>query len=100
MRLMRSDDTVTGPVNLGNPREFSIEQLGKLVIQLTGSKSKLVYRPLPQDDPKQRQPDISVAKQLLDDWGPRTELEEGLARTIAYFDELLSTSTAPEPTPA
>jgi len=100
MRLMRSDDAVTGPINLGNPREFTIEQLGKLVIQLTGSKSKLVYRPLPQDDPKQRQPDISVAKQLLDDWGPRTELEEGLTRTIAYFDELLSAPAVPEAAPA
>lgn len=77
-----------GPVNLGNPREFTIRQLAELVIELTGSKSKLVFRPLPADDPKQRQPDISLAKNLLD-WEPNTSLETGLKRTIGYFESVL-----------
>lgn len=78
-----------GPVNLGNPAEFSIRELAECVIDLTGSKSKLVFRPLPADDPIQRQPDISLAKEKLD-WTPMIQLEEGLGRTIRYFDELLS----------
>jgi len=80
---------VTGPVNLGNPREFTIEQLARLVLDMVGSKSKLVHRPLPSDDPKQRRPDISVAQETLG-WQPTVRLEEGLKRTIAYFDAKLS----------
>jgi UDP-glucuronate decarboxylase len=78
-----------GPVNLGNPGEFTILQLAEKVIALTNSKSKIVYKPLPQDDPTQRQPNISKAKTLLD-WEPKIQLEEGLIKTIAYFDKLLS----------
>jgi UDP-glucuronate decarboxylase len=83
-RLMESKPNVTGPVNLGNPVEFSMIELAEAVLKLTGSRSKLVHKPLPQDDPKQRQPDISLAKRELD-WEPAVQLEEGLKRTIAYF---------------
>ena len=89
IRLMDTPDAVTGPVNLGNPNEFTIRQLAELVVELTGSKSELVHRPLPQDDPRQRQPDITKAKALLD-WQPTLPLREGLTKTIAYFDGLLS----------
>lgn len=78
-----------GPVNLGNPGEFTIRQLAELVIGLTGAKSKLVFRPLPSDDPMQRQPDISLAKEKIGGWEPRVQLEDGLKKTIAYFDALL-----------
>jgi UDP-glucuronate decarboxylase len=88
MRLMETPDDVTGPVNLGNPVEFTIRQLAETVIALTGSSSKIVYRPLPEDDPRQRCPDISLAKELLD-WAPVVQLREGLAKTIEYFDRLL-----------
>jgi UDP-glucuronate decarboxylase len=88
MRLMGTDDTVTGPVNIGNPAEFSIRELANVVIDLTGSQSKVVSRPLPTDDPRQRQPDISLARRVLE-WSPRTPLNDGLKRTIAYFEELL-----------
>ena len=84
IRLMDTDNAVTGPVNLGNPGEFTMLELAKKVISLTGSKSKLVFCDLPQDDPKQRQPDISKAKALMD-WEPKVPLEEGLERTIQYF---------------
>ena len=84
MRLMNTDDTVTGPVNLGNPLEFSMNELATEVLKQTGSKTEMIRKPLPQDDPKQRKPDISRAKELLD-WTPEIPLEEGLARTIAYF---------------
>jgi UDP-glucuronate decarboxylase len=84
MRLMGTDDKFTGPVNLGNPREFTILQLAEEVIRQTKSKSKIVRKKLPSDDPKQRRPDISLAKKELK-WKPGTELEEGLGRTIAYF---------------
>ena len=89
--LMAAPDEVTGPINLGNPNEFSILQLAEQVISMTGAKSKLERRPLPQDDPKQRQPDISKAKEILD-WAPSVQLEQGLEKTIRYFDELLSES--------
>jgi UDP-glucuronate decarboxylase len=88
IRLMATDDTITGPVNIGNPAEFSIRQLAEMVIALTGSSSKLISRPLPADDPRQRQPDISVAAKVLE-WRPRTPLKEGLLHTITYFDDLL-----------
>jgi len=84
IRLMASPSEVTGPVNLGNPNEFSILELAKLVIETTGSSSKLVFEKLPSDDPRQRKPDIRQAKQLLD-WSPSTPIRDGLTKTIAYF---------------
>jgi UDP-glucuronate decarboxylase len=87
IRLMNSSDEITGPLNLGNPVEFSIIELAKTVIDLTGSRSQLVFRPLPEDDPRQRQPDISLAKAKLN-WQPTVTLEEGLHKTIAYFREI------------
>ena len=92
--LMETPDEVTGPVNLGNPNEFSIRQLAETVIELTGSSSKLVMRPLPEDDPKQRQPDITKAQALLG-WQPRVELREGLTKTIRYFEDLLRIESKP-----
>ena len=88
VRLMGSDDIITGPINIGNPTEFTILQLATQVIELTGSRSRIVHRPLPQDDPRQRRPDISKAHETLS-WSPRTPLNEGLKRTIAYFKDLL-----------
>ena len=88
VRLMGTGDEVTGPVNLGNPGEFTMVELAQKVVTLTGSKSRLVHRPLPQDDPRQRRPDIALAKSALD-WEPKVPLDEGLAKTIAYFDGLL-----------
>ncbi|RRN63626.1 UDP-glucuronic acid decarboxylase family protein [Caulobacter sp. 602-1] len=88
IRLMNTGDEVTGPINLGNPVEFTMKQLAELVVELTGSKSDLVHRPLPSDDPRQRQPDITLAKQVLD-WTPTAPLKVGLMRTIEYFDGLL-----------
>ncbi|MCR6645459.1 MAG: SDR family oxidoreductase [Terricaulis sp.] len=89
IRLMGTDVDVTGPINIGNPSEFTIRELAEQVIDLTGSKSTLEFRPLPQDDPRQRRPDISKAKDALA-WEPQTPLREGLLKTIAYFDDLLS----------
>jgi UDP-glucuronate decarboxylase len=89
VRLMSAPRETTGPVNLGNPTEFTIKQLAELAIEMTGSKSKLTYLPLPQDDPKQRQPDITLARERLR-WQPAVPLREGLMKTIAYFDRLLS----------
>ncbi|HRE44188.1 MAG TPA: SDR family oxidoreductase [Terricaulis sp.] len=89
IRLMGTGDDVTGPINIGNPSEFTIRELAEQVIDLTGSKSKLEFRPLPQDDPRQRRPDISKAKDALV-WEPQTPLREGLLKTISYFDDLLS----------
>jgi UDP-glucuronate decarboxylase len=96
VRLMATGDDVTGPLNLGNPTEFSILELAKAIINLTGSKSRIVHTPLPQDDPRQRRPDISLAHEKLG-WKPRTPLVEGLKPTIAYFDALLSSSREPQP---
>ncbi|MGB0262342.1 MAG: UDP-glucuronic acid decarboxylase family protein [Henriciella sp.] len=87
--LMESPDDVTGPINLGNPGEFTIKELAENVIDLTGSASKMVHKPLPQDDPRQRQPDITRAKEQLD-WEPSIKLRDGLTKTIAYFDGLLA----------
>jgi UDP-glucuronate decarboxylase len=89
VKLMNSADDVTGPVNLGNPREFSIRELADQVIALTKSSSKLEFKPLPSDDPVQRQPDISLARKLLH-WSPSIPLEAGLQKTIRYFGELLA----------
>ncbi len=88
IRLMNSPDDVTGPVNLGNPGEYTILELAQKVIQLTGSKSKIVNKALPQDDPRQRKPDIALAERTLQ-WRPTIDLESGLKKTIAYFDQLL-----------
>jgi UDP-glucuronate decarboxylase len=84
IRLMATDDGVVGPINLGNPNEFTIRELAEQVIELTGSKSKIIFKPLPQDDPKQRRPDISKATETLG-WLPATQVREGLAKTVAYF---------------
>ena len=89
VRMMDSPDSVTGPVNLGNPIEFSVAELAEKIIKLTGSGSKIIFKPLPSDDPKQRQPDISRAKKLLD-WEPTVAVDAGLVKTIEYFDRLIS----------
>jgi UDP-glucuronate decarboxylase len=89
VRLMEAGDEVTGPVNLGNPGEFTMLELAEAVLRLTGSSSKLTFRPLPQDDPKQRRPDIGRAQELLG-WQPRVQLEEGLKQTIAYFRQKIA----------
>jgi UDP-glucuronate decarboxylase len=87
--LMETGPDVVGPINLGNPTEFTMRQLADLVLELTGSRSKIVHRPLPQDDPRQRRPDISEAQRLLG-WRPAVSLKEGLTKTIPYFEELLA----------
>ncbi|MEE2981686.1 MAG: UDP-glucuronic acid decarboxylase family protein [Pseudomonadota bacterium] len=89
--LMESGPEITGPVNLGNPHEFTISELAGLVVEMTGSKTRVINKPLPTDDPKQRQPDITCAKEILG-WTPRVELREGLPRTIQYFEDLISRS--------
>ena len=89
VRMMQTGDDFTGPVNIGNPGEFSMLELAHAVISLTGSKSKIIFEPLPSDDPKQRKPDISLACEKLDGWQPTVKLDEGLAKTIAYFDKIL-----------
>jgi UDP-glucuronate decarboxylase len=86
--MMAAPDDFTGPVNLGNPNEFSILELAQKIINLTGSTAKIVHQPLPADDPLQRQPNITLAKERLG-WEPKIELEEGLGRTIAYFKKTL-----------
>jgi UDP-glucuronate decarboxylase len=91
IRLMDSSDEMTGPINLGNPGEFTIRELAETVIELTGSSSRIVHRPLPTDDPKQRRPDISKAEELLG-WGPTIELREGLSKAIAYFESFVAAS--------
>ncbi|MBU0768882.1 MAG: SDR family oxidoreductase [Proteobacteria bacterium] len=90
VRLMNTNDDVTGPINLGKPGEFTILELAKKVIELSNSKSEVVFKKLPADDPRQRKPDITKARKILE-WEPEIELEEGLKRTIAYFDEILTT---------
>lgn len=89
VRLMASEDGFTGPVNLGNPDEFTILELAEQIKRLTGSPSEIVFKPLPSDDPVQRQPDITLARKALD-WAPSVRLEEGLVRTIEYFDRLFA----------
>ena len=88
VRLMNSADDVTGPINLGNPTEFTMRELAELVVELTGSRSQVVFRPLPADDPKQRQPNITKAREILG-WEPKVALREGLVKTIAFFDAML-----------
>jgi UDP-glucuronate decarboxylase len=94
VRMMATAPSVTGPINIGNPGEFTIRELAELVVALTGSRSKLVFRPLPADDPKQRRPDISRAEAELG-WRPTVPLREGLEKTIRYFDELLRRNDGP-----
>jgi UDP-glucuronate decarboxylase len=89
LRMMASPHEVTGPINIGNPREFSIKQLAETILKMVGGTSRLILKPLPQDDPKQRQPDITVARNTLD-WEPKVELEAGLEKTISYFKECLA----------
>jgi UDP-glucuronate decarboxylase len=89
LRMMDTEAGFTGPVNLGNPNEFSMLELAEKILQLVGGKSKLVFHPLPTDDPKQRQPDIALAKEKLN-WEPVVQLEDGLKETIAYFKGLLN----------
>ena len=89
VRMMATGDDFTGPVNTGNPGEFTMLELAEMVIRLTGSKSRLVFRPLPSDDPRQRKPDIALAREKLGGWEPRIGLEEGLKKTIAYFESLI-----------
>ena len=86
--MMATSDDVTGPVNLGNPGEFTMLELAEKVLSFTGSKSKLIFKPLPQDDPKQRKPDITKAKQVLD-WQPKVSLDDGLKETIEYFKKAI-----------
>lgn len=89
LRMMNADPNFVGPVNLGNPNEFTMLQLANTIINLVGSSSKIVFMPLPKDDPKQRQPNIELAKEKLNGWEPKIQLEEGLVKTIAYFEEIL-----------
>ena len=96
LALMATEEGFTGPVNLGNPGEFTIRQLAETVIRLTGAGSKLVFKPLPQDDPMQRQPDIKLARSALG-WEPKVALEDGLVRTISYYEELLTLGKAAAP---
>ena len=84
IRVMDTEDDFTGPINLGNPGEFTMLELAQMVIELTGTKSKLVFQPLPQDDPRQRKPDITLARQKLG-WEPKVTLREGLQKVIDYF---------------
>lgn len=93
LRMMESGDHISGPINLGNPNERTMLELAKVVIELTGSKSKLVFRSLPQDDPMQRCPDITLARRELD-WEPQVDIREGLTKTIAYFERELTTAVA------
>jgi UDP-glucuronate decarboxylase len=90
IRLMQSPDTVVGPINLGNPHEMSIAEAARAIIDLVGSRSKIIFKPLPADDPLQRQPNIGLARELLG-WEPKVELEQGLKATIRYFEQTLST---------
>jgi UDP-glucuronate decarboxylase len=92
LRLMQTDDHITGPINLGNPGEFTMLDLAHLVIELTGARSHIRHEPLPSDDPQQRRPDITQAEQILD-WRPTVQLREGLGKTIAYFERTLKTTS-------
>jgi len=89
LRMMKTPGDFTGPVNIGNPKEFTMLELAEMILNLTGSQSKIVHLPLPKDDPVQRQPDIRLAKRVLDGWEPKVQLKEGLQKTIDYFDQIL-----------
>jgi UDP-glucuronate decarboxylase len=90
IRLMNTADNFHGPVNIGNPNEFTMKELAEHVIRLTKSKSKITYHPLPSDDPMQRQPNISLAKKELNNWEPKIQLNEGLEKTIKYFKSVIN----------
>lgn len=89
IRMMNTSDDITGPVNIGNPAEFSMLELAEKVLEITGSQSKIIFKSLPEDDPMQRRPDISLAKKTLNNWEPKVSLEEGLKKVIAYFESVL-----------
>jgi UDP-glucuronate decarboxylase len=89
VRIMATGDDVTGPINIGNPREMTVRELAEMVVRMVGSKSEIIYQPLPADDPLQRQPNISLAKEKLG-WEPKLSLEHGLERTIAYFRKIVA----------
>jgi len=93
IKMMGTDDSFTGPVNIGNPGEFTMIELAEEIIDITGSSSKITHLPLPQDDPLQRQPDIAMAKEKLNNWEPKVPLREGLEKTIAYFENMLMQET-------
>lgn len=94
VRLMNSDESITGPINIGNPSEFTVNQLAQMIVEMTKSKSMIVYKPLPEDDPKKRKPDITLANKQLD-WSPTIGIQEGLERTIKYFEECLFSNELP-----
>ena len=94
LRMMDTPADVTGPINIGNPNEFTIRELAEIVIELTATNGRIRFEPLPSDDPRQRQPNIAKAKEVLG-WEPKTQLRDGLVRTIAYFDRLLSENATP-----
>ena len=94
IRMMRTDDDCVGPINIGNPGEFTMLELAREILDITGSKSKITYLPLPKDDPIQRQPDITLAREKLDSWEPKVPLRAGLEKTVAYFDDLLKSGNA------
>ncbi|WP_010229646.1 UDP-glucuronic acid decarboxylase family protein [Gillisia marina] len=89
LRMMDTDENFTGPINIGNQKEFTMLELAKTILDITGSSSKLIHKPLPTDDPKQRQPDIDLAREFLCGWEPKIQLQEGLEKTIIYFESLL-----------
>ena len=93
IKMMATEDDFIGPINIGNPGEFTMLELAENIIELTGSKSKIIHLPLPSDDPMQRQPDITLAKERLKDWKPSVDLRAGLKETIAYFDGMLQDKT-------
>jgi UDP-glucuronate decarboxylase len=96
LRLMATEDAFLGPVNLGNPGEVSVRALAEFVIEMTGSRSQLVFKRLPADDPKQRKPDITLTRQTLN-WAPKVELRDGLQRTIDYFRSVIAGEMSPGP---
>ena len=96
IKMMGTEDGFIGPINIGNPGEFTMLELAENIIDLTGSKSKIIHLPLPSDDPMQRKPDITLAKERLKDWRPTVELRDGLKETIAYFDGMLKDKTIKE----
>ncbi|TCI94867.1 UDP-glucuronic acid decarboxylase family protein [Tenacibaculum sp. M341] len=89
IRMMNTDDTITGPINIGNPAEFSILNLAEKIIEITNSSSKIIFEPLPEDDPMQRKPDISLAKKTLNSWEPKISLDDGLLKVIKYFESVI-----------
>jgi len=89
VRMMNTNNSVIGPINIGNPKEFTMNELAQIIVDLTGSKSKIIHLPLPKDDPVQRQPNIEMARSVLNNWEPKVQLKHGLAKTISYFEQTL-----------